>query len=98
MTSQCACSDSQYFLFPIALGRRTRGVQTEPLYTLSQVFIELCNPRISRHTVHLQLYTYSEMVGQAVRKSFGPLAKPLDSLARQLEERLLIVQGYPALG
>jgi choline dehydrogenase-like flavoprotein len=86
--------DSQYFLFPVALVRRTRDVQTEPLYTLSQMFIELCNPQISRHTVHLQLYTYSEMVGQAVRKSFGPLAKPLDSLARQLEERLLIVQGF----
>jgi choline dehydrogenase-like flavoprotein len=86
--------DSQYFLFPIVLARRTRDVQTEPLYTLSQLFIELCNPQISRHTVHMQLYTYSEMIGQAVRKTFGPLAGPLDRLARQLEERLLIVQGF----
>jgi choline dehydrogenase-like flavoprotein len=86
--------DSQYFLFPLVLARRTRDVQTEPLYTLSQLFIELCNPQISRHTVHLQLYTYSEMIGQAVRKTFGPLAKPLAGLARQLEERLLIVQGF----
>ncbi len=86
--------DSQYFLFPLLLARRTRDVQTEPLYTLSQLFIELCNPRISRHTVHMQLYTYSEMIGQAVRKTFGPLAGPLAGLARQLEERLLIVQGF----
>jgi len=86
--------DSQYFLFPLVLARRTRGVQTESLYTLSQVFIELCRPQISRHTVHLQIYTWSDLIGQAVRKTFGPLARPLETLARQLEERLVIVQGY----
>ena len=90
--------DSQYFLFPLVLARRTRGVQTEPLYTLSQLFIELCNPQISRHTVHLQLYTYSDMVGQAVRKTFGPLGRPLEILARQLEERMVIMQGLSAFG
>jgi len=86
--------DSQYFLFPLALARRTRDVQTESLYTLSQLFIELCRPQISRHTVHLQIYTYSDLIGEAVRKTFGPLARPLESLARQLEDRLVIVQGY----
>jgi len=30
--------DSQYFLFPLLLARRTRDVQTEALYTLSQLF------------------------------------------------------------
>ena len=86
--------DSQYFLFPLVLARRTRDVQTESLYTLSQVFIELSRPQISRHTVHLQIYTYSDLIGEAVRKTFGPLARPLESLARQLEARLVIVQGY----
>ena len=87
--------DSQYFLFPLVLARRTRDVQTESLYTLSQVFIELCHPQISRHTVHLQIYTYSDLIGQAVRKTFGPLARPLENvLARQLEGRMVIVQGY----
>ena len=86
--------DSQYFLFPLVLARRTRDVQTESLYTLSQVFIELCRPQISRHTVHLQIYTYSALIGEAVRKTFGPLARALEILARQLEGRLVIVQGY----
>jgi len=86
--------DSQYFLFPLVLARRTRGVQIESLYTLSQVFIELCRPEISRHTVHLQIYTWSDLIGGAVRKSFGPLARPFEMLARQLEERMVIVQGY----
>ena len=82
--------DSQYFLFPLLLARRTRDVQTEALYTLSQLFIELNNPKISRHSVHLQLYTYSDIIGQAVRKSLGPLKM----FARPLEERMIIVQGY----
>jgi choline dehydrogenase-like flavoprotein len=82
--------DSQYFLFPIVLARRTRDVQAEALYTLSQLFIELDNPQISRRTVHLQIYTYSDIIGQAVRKSLGPLKM----FARQLEERMVVVQGY----
>ena len=86
--------DSQYFLFPLVLARRSPDVQTESLYTLSQVFIELCRPQVSRHTVHLQIYTYSDLIGEAVRKTFGPLARPLEGLARRLEERMVIVQGY----
>ena len=96
LRSQAACDqpltlrDSQYFLAPLLLARRTRDVRSEALYTLSQLFIELNNPRISRHSVHLQLYTYSDIIGEAVRKSLGPLKM----FARQLEERMIIVQGY----
>ena len=82
--------DSQYFLFPLLLARRTRDVQTEALYTLSQLFIELNRPHISRHSVHLQLYTYSDFIGQAVRASLGPLKM----FARPLEERMVVVQGF----
>jgi choline dehydrogenase-like flavoprotein len=82
--------DSQYFLFPILLARRTRDVQAETLYTLSQLFIELQNPQISSRSVHLQIYTYSDVIGQAVRQSLGPLK----IFARHVEERLLIAQGY----
>ena len=96
LRSQNACDrplilrDSQYFLFPLLLARRTRGVQAEALYTLSQLFIELHRPEISRHSIHLQLYTYSDLIGQAVRQSLGPLK----FFAPQLEERMVIVQGY----
>jgi choline dehydrogenase-like flavoprotein len=82
--------DSQYFLFPLLLARRTRDVQAEALYTLSQLFIELNNSQISRRTVHLQIYTYSDIIAQAVRISLGPLK----IFARQLEERMLVVQGF----
>ncbi len=82
--------DSQYFLFPLLLARRTRDVQNEQLYTLSQLFIELNNPKISRRSVHLQIYTYSDIIGHAVRKSLGPLKM----FTGQFEERIVVVQGY----
>lgn len=86
--------DSQYFLFPLILARGARGVRTESLYTLCQLFIELNRPEISRKTVHLQIYTYNDLIGQAVRRTFGPFAPALELLARQLEQRVLVVQGF----
>ena len=82
--------DSQYFIFPLVLARGVHGVQHEALYTLSQVFIELNRPAISRHAVHLQVYTYNDILGEAVRKSLGALK----GFAPLLEQRLLVVQGY----
>jgi ferredoxin len=82
--------DSQYFLVPLLLTKRTRNVQAESLHTLSQVFIEICRPQISRHAVHLQIYSYSDIIGSVLRKSLGPLK----FLASQLEDRMLVVQGY----
>jgi choline dehydrogenase-like flavoprotein len=86
--------DSQYFLFPLLQLRGTPAVASEALYTLSQLFLEVRDPKIDRHTVHLQVYSYNDLIGQAIRQSLGPLARPLESLARQLEQRMLIVQGY----
>ncbi len=86
--------DSQYFLFPLLLAKGAGRVAREPLYTLSQAFIELQRPEISPHTVHLQVYSYSDIIGQALRKTFGPLAGPLERVARGMEERMLVFQGY----
>ncbi len=86
--------DSQYFLFPLALARSAGDVTRESLHTLSQLFVEILDATISPHTVHLQVYSYNDLIGQAVRQSLGPLAGVLEGLARSLERRLLIIQGY----
>jgi len=82
--------DSQYFLLPLLLAKRARDVRTEALATLGQLFVEICQPRVSRHTVHLQFYTFSDIIGAAVAKSLGPLK----FLAPQLEGRMIIIQGF----
>lgn len=89
---ECVVLDSQYFLFPLLSLRGTPGVRDETAFTLSQLFMELSDPAISPHRVHLQVYSHSTMIGEAVRKSLGPLG--FDWLVRALCERLLIVQGY----
>jgi len=86
--------DSQYYLFPLLLTRSGGDVAHEKLHTLSQLFMEIFDERVTPRSVHLQIYSYNELVGQAVRQSFGPLAQMLEPLARALEKRLLIVQGY----
>lgn len=86
--------DSQYYLFPLLLARGGGDVQHEAIHTLSQLFIEILDKRVAQRPVHLQVYSYSDIIGQEVRRSFGPLAGVLDPLARVLEKRLLIVQGY----
>jgi choline dehydrogenase-like flavoprotein len=86
--------DSQYFLLPAVLTKRIAGVRREALHALSQIFVELLAPEISRHTVHIQLYTFNDLIGRAVRNMFGPLRRPLDFLAHELEGRLVLFQGF----
>src|SRR5262249_7503746 len=82
--------DSQYVLFPLLTARRAHGAQNEAAYTLSQLFIELNNRRISRHTVHLQIYAYNDITAQTIRKSLGPLKM----LTPPIAERTLVVQCF----
>jgi choline dehydrogenase-like flavoprotein len=84
--------DSQYFLFPLLQAIGTGDVRNEALYTLSQIFIELTDPAVSPHTVHLQVYSYNDLVGAALKHTLRFLA--IDPLVRVLEGRLLVVQGY----
>src|SRR5262245_12992999 len=86
--------DSQYFLVPLAMMKSAGNVRDEMLQTLSQLFVEILDPEISPYTVHLQLYSYNDLIGQAVRKALGPLGRNFGFLARALEGRLLVVQGY----
>jgi ferredoxin len=86
--------DSQYYLFPLLLARSGGDVEHEALQTLSQLFIEIFDERVTKRSVHLQVYSYSDLIGSAVRQSFGPAAGALELLARGLERRLLVVQGY----
>jgi choline dehydrogenase-like flavoprotein len=85
--------DSQYFLLPL-LTKSCSDVRSERLHTLSQLFVEMLSADVSPYTVHLQLYSYNDLIAQAVRNMLGRLAQPFEFLARQVESRLIVVQGY----
>jgi choline dehydrogenase-like flavoprotein len=84
--------DSQYFLFPLLQAARSPEVEKEELQTLSQIFVEIQDPKVSPSNVHLQLYAYNDLLPRAVAHGLGPLAVP--ALVRRVVERMLIVQGY----
>ncbi|HEY1660955.1 MAG TPA: hypothetical protein VGI03_00920 [Verrucomicrobiae bacterium] len=82
--------DSQYYIFPLLTWHRARDAREEAAYTLSQLFIEIARPSVAPRPVHLQIYSYNDVIAQTVRKSLGPLKM----FAPMIEERILIAQGY----
>jgi len=85
-----------YFLVPALARVGVDGVVEERLHTLAQLFVELREPRLSRHWIHLQIYTYSSIVRERLRaglRAFGPAGA---GLGRRLLGRMLVLQGYLA--
>ncbi|MDW8310395.1 MAG: hypothetical protein RMK20_13555, partial [Verrucomicrobiales bacterium] len=86
--------DSQYFLLPLLQTRRVAGATQEPLHALCQLFLEWRPPGGPERAAHVQIYSNSDLINEAVARMFGPLQRPLGALIRQLQERLLVAQGY----
>lgn len=86
--------DSQYFIYPFFRTRRTPGVETETLYSLAQAFLEIDDPAVSKHLVHLEIFTYSDFLKRALLET--PLGFFLRNpwIADQIFGRLLVVQGF----
>ncbi len=86
--------DSQYFLLPLLLRRRVPGATQESLHALSQLFVEILDPTGRESSAHVQIYSNSDLINEAVAKSFGPLRGTLGYFIKKLQERLLIAQGF----
>jgi choline dehydrogenase-like flavoprotein len=86
--------DSQYFLLPLLLTTRIPNVKDERLHTLSQIFLEIFDNKISPHCVHLQVYSFNSLIARKLRKSMGRLAPALELLSREIEGRLMVALGY----
>jgi choline dehydrogenase-like flavoprotein len=86
--------DSQYFLFPMLSIKGTPEAVREAAYTLSQLFVEIQDEKISPHTVHLQFYTYNDVISKTLAHKFWFLPLLRNPLVRMLEHRIIIVQGY----
>jgi choline dehydrogenase-like flavoprotein len=86
--------DSQYFLLPLLRYRGVRGAPGEALHTLAQAFIELFDPEISDNSVHLQLYTFSDLYRQAVAAVLGPAFPLFRPALGAFLGRFLVIQGY----
>jgi choline dehydrogenase-like flavoprotein len=86
--------DSQYFIFPFFRLRRTADVDREPLYSLVQAFMEIDDPRVSRHLVHVEVFSYSDFLKRALMAT--PLRFALWNrwMQAQMFDRLLVLQCF----
>jgi ferredoxin len=84
--------DSQYFLAPLV--RYESATVEDKLNTLSQIFMEILDEKISRYTVHLQLYSFNDLYLKAIRRMLWvgyPLFK--SAILKEIG-RLFVIQGY----
>jgi hypothetical protein len=86
--------DSQYFILPIISARGDGKVPREALHTLSQIFLEIQDETISPYTIHLQLYTYNDILGKVMRKKFWFAPGLRDLVVQILQHRFIVIQGY----
>jgi len=86
--------DSQYFIYPFFRLRRTPDVSKEELHSLVQAFVEIDDPAISRHLVHLEIFSYSDFLQRALLETPLRFLLRIPWVAEQLFGRLLVVQGF----
>lgn len=85
---------SEYFLAPMITFRATSRIATAPIHTLAQVFVEYYNPNLCPHSIHTQLYTYSDLYRKALQNIFGFCLSWDAWLGSPLLGRLVVLQGY----
>ena len=67
--------DSHYFMMPMLRLFGAPGFERGNLQTMSQIFMEIMDEKLSRFATHCQVYTYSDLFEQPIRSLLGPLAR-----------------------
>jgi choline dehydrogenase-like flavoprotein len=86
--------DSQYFLFPLLSLKGTKEAVDEATYTLSQLFIEIEDKALSPHAIHLQVYSYNDVITKTLEQKFRFLSFLRKPIIGFLQHRIIIVQGF----
>ena len=85
---------SEHFQIPLLRYDKIDNVMAEELHTLTQIFIELSDKRISEHTIHMQCYGYNDLYQNVLNKMFGPLTNIFKKNVEDFLGKLLIIKGY----
>jgi len=86
--------DSQYFIYPFFRLSRTPCVEKELLHSLAQLFMEIDDPRVSRHLVHMEIFSYSDFLKRALEQTALGIFFKSRFLADQILGRLLVFQCF----
>jgi choline dehydrogenase-like flavoprotein len=92
--TEVTLKDSQYFLLPVLRFRGAGLVTSEELHTLSQLFMEIFDPKVSEKSIHLQIYTYNDLFKDAITASLRATYKLFRPFEYSFLSRFLLIQGY----
>lgn len=84
---------SDHVLVPLWL-HRDPGPVDVPMHTLSQLFLQIDDSRVSSRPVHLQLYTYNDHYQRIASDWLGPFEGPAGLALRPMLRRLVLLKGY----
>jgi choline dehydrogenase-like flavoprotein len=87
--------NSPHFIFPlIDLNMKGNAVEKIDYNTLSQLFIEINNEKISQNTVHIQVYPYNDMMMNAFENKLGNLFFMFYPILKLILNKTIILQGF----
>jgi len=86
--------DSQYFIYPFLRLSKVQGVGEEALYDLAQLYVEIDDPHLSQHLVHLEVFSYSDYLKQALMETPLRLFLKYRKVADEFLGRLLVLQCF----
>ena len=85
---------SDIFTVPILRYRSVSQITTERMHTLCQMVMNIDDPGITEHPVHLQLYGYNDLYPKILTRKMGRPSHFMEPLLRKLSERLFVGFGY----
>ena len=85
---------AEYYLLHLLRYKSAGDVTKESLHTLAQIYIEIFDKKIDKNSIHLQLYTYSDLYEDALKHIFGPAYGIFKNLLKKFMSRIVIAQGY----
>ena len=86
--------EAQRFYFPaFYLGKADNNLN-ELKNTLPELFFEVYNENISDRSIHLQFYTFNDLMLKPFEKIFGSLTKYLTKILPFVFNRLTVIVGY----
>jgi choline dehydrogenase-like flavoprotein len=86
--------DSQFFMVPMLTARTVPVTVATQGNTLAQVFLELEDDRFSRHTAHMQVYGYNDIMLALLAARLSLPADRLERMLAPLLRRMVVMQGY----
>ena len=86
--------ESQRFYFPAFYLGKSDNNLNELKNTLPELFFEIYNKKISPKSIHLQFYTFNDLMLKPFENFFGTFAKYLVKIFPFVFNRLTVIVGY----